>query len=84
MQKSPAAEPANALFARWLNKDSSPHYINLLELTAVMTVLHYFALQLSRKHVSMRSDNTTVVAFLIRQGDTGWWYPSWQIAISAP
>uniref|UniRef100_A0AAV2K2P3 ribonuclease H n=1 Tax=Knipowitschia caucasica TaxID=637954 RepID=A0AAV2K2P3_KNICA len=49
--------------------DSARH-INLLEMEAVHRVLLHFAPQLQGRHVMVRSDNTTVVSFLNRQGGT--------------
>lgn len=49
---------------------SSPRHINLLEMEAVQRVLLHFATHLRGRHVLVRSDNTTVVAYLNRQGGT--------------
>uniref|UniRef100_A0AAV2KY84 Reverse transcriptase RNase H-like domain-containing protein n=1 Tax=Knipowitschia caucasica TaxID=637954 RepID=A0AAV2KY84_KNICA len=49
--------------------DSARH-INLLEMEAVHRVLLHFAPQLQGRHVMVRSDNTTVVSYLNRQGGT--------------
>ena len=49
---------------------SSRRHINLLEMEAVQKVLLHFAIELKGHHVMVRSDNTTVVAYLNRQGGT--------------
>ncbi|KAK7877982.1 hypothetical protein WMY93_031362 [Mugilogobius chulae] len=43
-------------------------HINLLEMEAVRRVLLHFSVQLEGAHVRVRSDNSTVVSYLNRQG----------------
>ncbi|KAK7930436.1 hypothetical protein WMY93_006831 [Mugilogobius chulae] len=45
-------------------------HINVLEMEAVRNVLLHFRVELEGHHVLVRSDNTTVVAYLNRQGGT--------------
>lgn len=52
----------------WL---SPLRHINLLEMEAVRRVLVHFASQLKGHHVLIRSDNTTVVAYLTDRGEPG-------------
>lgn len=47
---------------------SLPCHINLLEFTVVQKVLHHFDSQLTGKHIMVRSDSTTVAAYLNKQG----------------
>lgn len=50
---------------------SSPlGHINLLEMVAVQKVLVHFTPQVQGRHVMVRTDNTTVAAYLNRQGGT--------------
>ncbi|KAK7909772.1 hypothetical protein WMY93_014456 [Mugilogobius chulae] len=48
----------------------TPRHINVLEMEAVKNVLLHFRAELEGHHVLVRSDNTTVVAYLNRQGGT--------------
>jgi hypothetical protein len=52
------------------SKDQSKLHINLLELKAVHLCLRHFSLRLQGKTVLVRSDNTTVVQYINKQGGT--------------
>ena len=49
---------------------SESRHINLLELHTVLLVLKHFILQVKGRHVLIRSDNMTTVAYINRQGGT--------------
>ena len=53
----------------WPSELAQAH-INYLELLAVFLALKHFAQLLRDKHVLLKSDNTTVVAYINRQGGT--------------
>ena len=53
----------------WSQEQNKLH-INCLELEAVLLIMKHFITQLRGQNVFIRSDNTTVIQFLIREGGT--------------
>ena len=53
----------------WTHSEHELH-INVLELRAVILALHHWAIVLQGRHVLIATDNTTVVAYINKQGGT--------------
>ena len=53
----------------WTRSEHELH-INVLELRAVILALHHWATVLQGRHVLIATDNTTVVAYINKQGGT--------------
>ena len=54
---------------RWSMEEQLSH-INLLELSAVEKALHHFKNNVKHKQILLRTDNSTVVSYINRQGGT--------------
>ncbi|XP_052680299.1 uncharacterized protein LOC128161099 [Crassostrea angulata] len=54
---------------KWMVIEQSSH-INLLELSAVENALHHFRDNVKHRQVLLRTDNSTVVSYINRQGGT--------------
>ncbi|KAK3101176.1 hypothetical protein FSP39_001539 [Pinctada imbricata] len=84
----------NHVSGKWENSTQLQH-INILELTAVENALHHFKSSVQGKQVLLRTDNSTVVSYINRQGGTKspflcmltWrilqWCRKWQVLMHA-